>query len=168
MSLEAAGFYLFAVLAVASASFLLVEGRTPISSSLAFSVLGIAIAGVLQALGADFLAVAQWILSLGAGLVLLVASVMVAGVVAESLDLASPLRVLAKLAGGVSLVWLVGLLLGTVGDPGEVPGPWATTPGAADLGRVLFGAGTSLVFVLGLLLLVVLVGGLILAKRRLD
>ncbi|HIG00617.1 MAG TPA: hypothetical protein EYQ66_04820 [Myxococcales bacterium] len=168
MSLELAVFYFFGALGVAAASFLLVEGRTPISSSMAFCALGLAIAGVLQTLDADFLAVAQWILSLSAGLVLLVSSVMVAGVATESLDLASPARVLGKLAGGVAVAGLVGLLLGTMGDGVERSGPIALTPGTADLGQALFGAGAPLVFVLGLLLLVALVGGVILAKRRLD
>ena len=168
MSLELAVFYFFGALAVAAASFLLVEGRTPISSSLAFCALGLAIAGVLQTLDAEFLAVAQWILSLSAGLVLLVSSVMVAGVATESLDLASPARVLGKLAGGVAVAGLVGLLLGTMGDGVERSGPIALTPGTADLGQALFGAGAPLVFVLGLLLLVALVGGVILAKRRLG
>ena len=44
--LEMGAFYFFAGLALVSASFLLIEARTPIATSLAFSALGLAIAGV--------------------------------------------------------------------------------------------------------------------------
>ncbi len=171
MTLELAGFYVLAVIAVSAAAFLLIEGRTPVAASVGFSVLGLAIAGVFQALAADFLAISQWILSGGAALVLLVLTVMVAGLGSEDLDAASPLRVLAKLVGALAAACIAGLLVVTVLFPGAaaVVSPESVmTPGTADLGQSLFGQGPSRVLVLGLLLLAVLVGSVVLAKRRLD
>jgi len=166
--LEMGAFYFFAGLALVSASFLLIEARTPIATSLAFSALGLAIAGVLQGVAADFIALAEWILSLGAALVLFVSSVMVSGVDGERLGAASPLRVLAKLAGAVAAAVLVGLLVSVVDAPNPAHTPSPTPPGAASLGESLFAPGSALLPLLGLLLLVVLVGSVVLAKRRLD
>ncbi len=166
--LEMGAFHFFAGLALVSASFLLIEARTPISTSLAFSALGLAIAGVLQGVAADFIALAEWILSLGAALVLFVSSVMVSGVDGERLGAASPLRVLAKLAGAVAAAVLVGLLVSVVEAPNPAHTPSLTPPGAASLGGSLFAPGSASLPLLGLLLLVVLVGSVVLAKRRLD
>lgn len=174
--LEAGAFYFFAGFALLSASFLLIEARTPISTSLAFSALGLAIAGVLQGAGADFIALAEWILSLGAALALFVSSVMVSGVRGERFYTASPLRVLAKLAGAVAAAVLVGLLVSVLDTPNvahthtSIPTPIPTplSPGAANLGGSLFASGSASLPLLGLLLLVVLVGSVVLARRRLD
>jgi NADH:ubiquinone oxidoreductase subunit 6 (subunit J) len=171
MTLELAGFYLFAVVAVSAATFLLIEGRTPLAASVGFTVLGLAIAGVLQGLGANFLAIGQWILSAGAALVLLISMVMVGGLGGEGLDGASPLRVLVKLVGAVAAAFLIGLLVVTVLFPGPVAPvspERVATPEIAHLAQSLFGHGPSRILVLGLLLLAVLVGSVVLAKRRLD
>ena len=165
---EMGAFYFFAALALFSASFLLVEARTPLSTSLAFSALGLAIAGVLQGVAADFLALAEWILSLGAALVLFVSSVMVSGVEGERLGAASPLRVLAKLVGAAAAVTLVGLLVSVVVVPQRTEIAFLPSPGAGSLGGFLFAPGSAALPLLGLLLLVVLVGSVVLARRRLD
>jgi NADH:ubiquinone oxidoreductase subunit 6 (subunit J) len=171
MTVELVGFYVLAVIALSAAAFLLIEGRTPIAASVGFSVLGLAIAGVFQVLAADFLAISQWILSGGAALVLLILTGMAGGLGSEDLDVASPLRVLAKLVGVLAAAGVVGLLVVTVLFPGAgavvSPAP-VMTPGIADLGQSLFGQGPSRVLVLGLLLLAGLVGSVVLAKRRLD
>ena len=168
MMLEEFSFYLFAGLGVSAAGFLLIEGRTPLSASIAWGFLGLAVAGVLQALGADFLAIAQWTLSLGSVLILFIASLMVSDSVEERFGQASMARVFAKLLGVVAAVLCAGLLFGVIpqSDPGQVQP--AAMPGAAEVGRSLFGGGASPVHILGLLLLAVLVGSIVLAKRRLD
>jgi NADH:ubiquinone oxidoreductase subunit 6 (subunit J) len=168
MTLELAVFYFCAGLAAVAAFFLLIEARTPLSASLAFSALGLAVAGIMQGLAADFLAVAQWILSLGAALVLFVSSLMVSGVAGERLGTPSPLRVVAKLSGAVAAAALVGLLLSVVSASRTAPTPSPASPGAASVGESLFGADAVPLHLLGLLLLVVLVGSVVLGKRRLD
>ena len=166
MMLDAWAFYLCAGLALATAFFLLAEARAPLPTSLGGVVLGLAVAGVMQAVGADYLALAAWILALGSALVFFVASLMVSGWGLEEFGTPEPLRVLAKLLGVAVAACLVALLFWALPSAPVVAAPPPVSPAA--LGRALFGPGMAPLFLLGLLLLVAIIGSVVLGKRRLD
>lgn len=165
---ELGAFHLFAGLALVAAFFLFAEARTPLAASVAFAVLGLAVAGAVAELDAGFLAAVRWMLSLGAALALFVTWVMVSGMGAEPFGAPSPLRVLGKLLGVLALAAWLGLLFMSLDAAPPTTDAGAARAGAADLGRWLFGPGASAAHLLGLLLLVALVGAVVLGKRRLD
>jgi len=168
MTLDIFVVYFCAGLALAAAFFLLVEARAPLSASLGLVVLGLAVAGVMQAVAADYLALAEWILALGSALVFFVASLMVSGRGSEAFGTPEPLRVVAKLLGAVAVAVLVVLLFWTLPSPPPIPAVPPSAPAPAALGLALFGSGMTPLFLLGLLLLVAIIGSVVLGKRRLD
>ncbi|MDE0886701.1 MAG: NADH-quinone oxidoreductase subunit J [Myxococcota bacterium] len=168
MMLEAVAFYAFACLAIVSSGFLLVEGRTPLSASIALAIFGFSVAGLIQSLGADLLAILQWLLSLASVAVLFVASLTVSGLAEEEFNLPPASRVMVKLLGVVAAVCLAGILAWIVGGSfGELAGE-AELPGSQAVAISLYSGWASPLHLLGLLLLVVLVGSVVLAKQRLD
>jgi NADH:ubiquinone oxidoreductase subunit 6 (subunit J) len=168
MMLEAVAFYAFAGLAMVSSGFLLAEGRTPLSASIALAVFGFSVAGLIQALGADLLAILQWMLSLASVGVLFVASLTVSGLAEEEFNLPPASRVMVKLLGVVAAVCLGGALAWVVGGTfGDLAGE-AELPGSQAVAFSLYTASASPLHLLGLLLLAVLVGSVVLAKQRLD
>ena len=166
MTLDVLVLYFCAGLALATSFFLLVEARSPLSTSLGLVVLGLAVAGAMQAVGADYLALAEWILALGSALVFFVASLMVSGRGLEDFATPEPLRVVAKLLGVAAAACLVALLFWTLPSAPPMPAPPLSSPDA--LGFSLFGPGMAPLFLLGLLLLVAIIGSVVLGKRRLD
>ncbi|MCS5636689.1 MAG: NADH-quinone oxidoreductase subunit J [Myxococcota bacterium] len=166
MMLDVFVLYFCAGLALAAAFFLLVEARAPLSTSLGLVVLGLAVAGVMQAVAADYLALAEWILALGSALVFFVASLMVSGRGLEAFGPPEPLRVVAKLLGALAAAFLAVLLFWTLPSPPPIPTALPSAPAA--LGLALFGSGMTPLFLLGLLLLVAIIGSVVLGKRKLD
>ena len=160
MTLEELAFYAFASLAVASSGFLLTEGRTPRSASIALGLLGFSVAGIFQSLGADLLAILGWLLSL--------ASVLVSGLAEEEFSLASVGRVMVKLLGTVAAVCVAGVLIWIVKETGGGRVGEAALPDSQAIATSLYAGGVSPLQLLALLLLVALVGSVVLAKRRLG
>jgi len=157
-------FVIIAVIAVATALGLVLK-RNPIHGAL-FLVINLgSVAALYLTLGAEFLAAAQVIVYAGAIMVLFVFAIMVLipGKEETGPDPRRPWRLLALPIGGLLLVQVLAIIMGTRGPvPAGAPAPG----GVEAIGRLLF---TDYLFpfeVTSLVLLAALVGALTLAKRR--
>jgi NADH-quinone oxidoreductase subunit J len=164
MSGDAAVFWLFATLTVASAA-VVVLSRTLIYSAFALLVTFFGVAGLYVLLGADFLAATQLLVYVGGILVLLLFGVMLTHKIYD-LDLRSETTQLASgfiVAGGLFVI-LTAVALKTEW-PAVARTPAPTTSG---IGR-LFLSDYLLPFeAASVLLLVALMGAAMIVRRRRD
>ena len=121
------------------------------------------IAGVFLVLHADFLALAQLLVYVGAVAVLFLFGLMLtrAPIGREALD--SQNRGLGLLVSGVLFVVLAGLIIGAFGGESAVE---VTGPAATDIGLHFFATWVLPFELLGVLLLAALVGAVLLARRE--
>ena len=157
-------FVIIAVIAVATALGLVLK-RNPIHGAL-FLVINLgSVAALYLTLGAEFLAAAQVIVYAGAIMVLFVFAIMVLipGKEETGPDPRRPWRLLALPIGGLLLVQVLAIIMGTRGPvPAGAPAPG----GVEAIGRLLF---TDYLFpfeLTSVLLLAAMVGVLLLARRR--
>ena len=157
-------FVLIALIAVGSALGLILK-RNPIHGAL-FLVINLgSVAALYLTLGAEFLAAAQVIVYAGAIMVLFIFAIMVLipGKEETGPDPRRPWRLLALPMGGLLLVQVLVILMGTRGPaPAGPPAPG----GVEAIGRLLF---TDYLFpfeLTSVLLLAAMVGVLLLARRR--
>ena len=157
-------FVIIALITVGSALGLILK-RNPIHAAL-FLVINLAsVAALYLMLGAEFLAAAQVIVYAGAIMVLFVFAIMVLipGKEETGPDPRRPWRLLALPAGGVLLVMVLAIVIGTRG-PTPVGSP---APGGVEaIGRLLFGDYLFPFELTSVLLLAAMVGVLLLARRR--
>ncbi len=160
-------FYAFAALAIVSALGMVLNVRNTVASALCLVVTMIALAGIYVLLEAHIVAVFQIMVYAGAIIVLFLFVVMLLNLGSD--DFAPGRQKLVKLAGVViALVVLAELLrLLTAGLPEAPPLPEGYG-GYTQVGVALYTDYVLLVEVSGLLLLAAIVGGLILAKRRIG
>jgi NADH-quinone oxidoreductase subunit J len=160
-------FYAFAVLAIASALGMVLNVRNTVASALSLVVTMIALAGIYVLLEAHIVAVFQIMVYGGAIIVLFLFVVMLLNLRMD--DFAPGRQKLVRLAAIViALVVLAELLrLLTTGLPEAPPLPEGYG-GYEQVGVALYTDYVLLVEVSGLLLLAAIVGGLILAKRRIG
>jgi len=160
-------FYAFAVLAIVSALGMVLNVRNTVASALSLVVTMVALAGIYVLLEAHIVAVFQIMVYAGAIIVLFLFVVMLLNLRTD--DFAPGRQKLIKLAAVViALVVLAELLrLLTTGLPEAPPLPEGYG-GYAQVGVALYTDYVLLVEVSGLLLLAAIVGGLILAKRRIG
>jgi NADH-quinone oxidoreductase subunit J len=156
-------FVVVALLAVASALGLVLK-RNPIHGALFLVINLFCVAVFYLMLGAEFLAAAQVIIYAGAIMVLFLFAifVLIPGKEETGPDPRRPTRVLAAPVGAILFVLLV-IMLSTRGGQAVTPG--AVDGGVASLGRLLF---TDYLFpfeLTSVLLLAVMVGVLVLARR---
>jgi len=160
-------FYAFAVLAIVSALGMVLNVRNTVASALSLVVTMVALAGIYVLLEAHIVAVFQIMVYAGAIIVLFLFVVMLLNLRTD--DFAPGRQKLVKLAAVViAFVVLAELLrLLTTGLPEAPPLPEGYG-GYAQVGVALYTDYVLLVEVSGLLLLAAIVGGLILAKRRIG
>jgi len=160
-------FYAFAALAIVSALGMVLNVRNTVASALSLVVTMVALAGIYVLLEAHIVAVFQIMVYGGAIIVLFLFVVMLLNLSTD--DFSPGRQKLVKLAGAViALVVLAELLrLLTTGLPEAPPLPEGYG-GYAQVGVALYTDYVLLVEVSGLLLLAAIVGGLILAKRRIG
>jgi NADH-quinone oxidoreductase subunit J len=160
-------FYSFAVLAIVSALGMVLNVRNTVASALSLVVTMVALAGIYVLLEAHIVAVFQIMVYAGAIIVLFLFVVMLLNLRTD--DFSPGRQKLVKLAAAViALVVLAELLrLLTTGLPEAPPLPEGYG-GYAQVGVALYTDYVLLVEVSGLLLLAAIVGGLILAKRRIG
>jgi NADH-quinone oxidoreductase subunit J len=135
-----------------------------------FALLGafLGVAGLYASLAADFLAVIQVLVYVGGILVLLLFAVMLTSrieLAPHSNRAGGPLAWLlaAGLAGSMGVV-LIGLALRTPWV--RAPEPLLLEPTTADLGHILLGPGLLPFELLGVVLLAVVVGSVVVARRE--
>jgi NADH-quinone oxidoreductase subunit J len=157
-------FVIIAVITVGTALGLVLK-RNPIHGAL-FLVINLgSVAALYLTLGAEFLAAAQVIVYAGAIMVLFVFAIMVLipGKEETGPDPRRPWRLLALPIGGLLLVQVLAIIVGTRGPaPAGPPAPG----GVEAIGRLLF---TDYFFpfeLTSVLLLAAMVGVLLLARRR--
>ena len=160
-------FYAFAVLAIVSALGMVLNVRNTVASALCLVVTMIALAGIYVLLEAHIVAVLQIMVYAGAIIVLFLFVVMLLNL--RSDEFSPGRQKLVKFAAVViACVVLAELLrLLTTGLPEAPPLPEGYG-GYAQVGVALYTDYVLAVEVSGLLLLAALVGGLILAKRRIG
>jgi len=157
-------FALIALITVGSALGLILK-RNAIHGALFLVVNLGSVAALYLTLGAEFLAAAQVIVYAGAIMVLFVFAIMVLipGKEETGPDPRRPWRLLALPAGGLLLVLVLAVVLGTRG-PTPVGSP---APGGVEaIGRLLFGDYLFPFELTSVLLLAAMVGVLLLARRR--
>jgi len=157
-------FALIALITVGSALGLILK-RNAIHGALFLVVNLGSVAALYLTLGAEFLAAAQVIVYAGAIMVLFVFAIMVLipGKEETGPDPRRPWRLLALPAGGLLLVLVLAVILGTRG-PTLVGAP---APGGVEaIGRLLFGDYLFPFELTSVLLLAAMVGVLLLARRR--
>jgi len=161
-----AAFVLIALIAVGSALGLILK-RNAIHGAL-FLVINLgSVAALYLTLGAEFLAAAQVIVYAGAIMVLFIFAIMVLipGKEETGPDPRRPWRLIALPAGGLLLVQVLVIVLGTRG-PTPVGAP---APGGVEaIGRLLFGDYLFPFELTSVLLLAAMVGVLLLARRRTE
>ena len=159
-----AAFVIIALIALGSALGLILK-RNAIHGALFLVVNLGSVAALYLTLGAEFLAAAQVIVYAGAIMVLFVFAIMVLipGKEETGPDPRRPWRLLALPAGGLLLVLVLAVILGTRG-PTPVGAP---APGGVEaIGRLLFGDYLFPFELTSVLLLAAMVGVLLLARRR--
>jgi NADH-quinone oxidoreductase subunit J len=164
MSAEAAVFWVFAVVTVASAA-VVVFSRTLIYSAFALLFTFFGVAALYVLLGADFLAATQLLIYVGGILVLLLFGVMLTHKIYD-LDLRSDTTQLGSglLVGAGLFVILSALALKT-----EWPGiARAPAPTTSEIGRLFMGEYLLPFEAASVLLLVALMGAAMIVRRRRD
>ena len=160
-------FYVFAALAIVSALGMVLNVRNTVASALSLVVTMVALAGIYVLLEAHIVAVFQIMVYAGAIIVLFLFVVMLLNL--RSDDFSPGRQTFVKLAAVVITVVVLAELLRllTTGLPEAPPLPEGYG-GYAQVGVALYTDYVLLVEVSGLLLLAAIVGGLILAKRRIG
>ncbi len=160
-------FYAFAVLAIVAALGMVLNVRNTVASAMSLVVTMIALAGIYVLLEAHIVAVLQIMVYAGAIIVLFLFVVMLLNLRTD--DFSPGRQKLVKLAAVVIALVVVAELLSllTTGLPEAPPLPEGYG-GYAQVGVALYTDYVLAVEVSGLLLLAAIVGGLILAKRRIG
>ena len=160
-------FYAFGALAIISALGMLLNLRNTVAAALSLVVTMIALAGIFVLLEAHLVAAIQIMVYAGAIVVLFLFVVMLLNM---RQDAFAPARqwLMKTVAGLVCVAILMQLLRLLSGGLPEAPPLPEGFGGYRQLGLVLYTDYVLLVEMASLLLLVAIVGGLILAKRKID
>jgi len=135
-----------------------------------FALLGtfLGMAGLYASLAADFVAVVQLLVYVGGILVLMLFAVMLTSRIEVAFRSnrypGLPSTALGLLLGAGAAVMLVALALQAPWAPAETPLPYEPT--TAELGRILLTRGLLPFELLGLVLLAVVVGAVVIARRE--
>jgi NADH-quinone oxidoreductase subunit J len=165
MTAEAAVFWAFAALTVASAA-VVVLARSLIYSAFALLVTFFGVAGLYVMLGADFLAATQLLIYVGGILVLLLFGVMLTHRIYD-LDLKS--EVVQFVPGLIIAVGLFAILAAAALRTEWAIGPGrAPAPTTADIGRLFMGEYLLPFEAASILLLVALMGAAMIVRKRKD
>ena len=169
MTIEVILFYGFAALAVFGAVAMLLLVRNAVASAMSLVVTMVSLAGIYVLLEAHLVAVLQIIVYAGAILVLFLFVIMLLNLRNDDFGPVDPAQTVVKIGGVATALALGVAIAGTVS---------ANLPAAAELpegfggfraiGLQLFTDFVVPVETAGLLLLAAVVGGVILAKRRID
>jgi NADH-quinone oxidoreductase subunit J len=180
MSVEAAVFYVFAVITVGAAA-VVVLARSLIYSAFALLFAFFGVAGLYVLLGADFLAATQLLIYVGGILVLLLFGVMLTHKLYD-LDLRSEVTQFlpaAIIVGGLFLIlaWPIDLTFEVAGRQMRIYGllyqtKWALgtgrlpAPTTAEIGQLFMGRYLLPFEAASILLLVALIGAAMIVRRR--
>jgi NADH-quinone oxidoreductase subunit J len=172
MTLQPLFFYLFSLLAVASA-FMVIAAKNPVHSVLFLILAFVNAAGLFILLGAEFLAMILIVVYVGAVAVLFLFVVMMLDVdFAELRTGYLQYLPIGALVGLILLVELVLVLGGTLLAPETVAGTAAPTPplnevsNTAAIGRLLYTRYIFFFQTAGLILLVAMIGAIVLTLRH--
>jgi len=160
-------FYVFGALAIIFALSMLLNLRNTVAAAMSLVVTMISLAGIYVLLEAHLVAAIQIMVYAGAIVVLFLFVVMLLNL---RQDVFAPARqwlmkTVAGLVGVAALMQLLRLLSGGLPEPPPVPEGFG---GYRQLGLALYSDYVLLVEMASLLLLAAIVGGLILAKRKID
>jgi len=160
-------FYAFGALAIISALGMLLNLRNTVAAALSLVVTMIALAGIFVLLEAHLVAAIQIMVYAGAIVVLFLFVVMLLNMRQDAFAPARQwlMKTVAGLVGVAVLMQLLRLLSGGLPEAPPLPEGFG---GYRQLGLVLYTDYVLLVEMASLLLLVAIVGGLILAKRKID
>lgn len=162
MDIYTIAFYLFAVITVVSAYFV-VTTKNIIYAAYNLLVTFFGVAGIYVLLGADFIAIVQLIIYVGGILILILFGVMLTNKI-TNVDIRSessfifPASVVIGLFSGVLLAAVLRLNISKFISPGE-------HISARELGVAMLNEYTLVFLILGVLLLIALVGAANLARR---
>ena len=172
MTVNAAFFYLFAAVTVASA-FMVIASRNPVQSVLFLILAFVNAAGLFLLLGAEFLAMILVIVYVGAVAVLFLFVVMMLDV--DFAALREGFLSYLPIGGLIGVVFLIELLLvvsGWVMNPNLVQSPTAAAASGEGItntqaiGRVLYTQYFYFFQAAGLILLVAMIGAIVLTLRE--
>ena len=160
-------FYAFGALAIISALGMLLNLRNTVAAALSLVVTMIALAGIFVLLEAHLVAAIQIMVYAGAILVVFLFVVMLLNLRQDAFAPGRQwlMKAAAGLVGVAILMQLLRLLSGGLPEAPPLPEGFG---GYRQLGLVLYTDYVLLVEMASLLLLVAIVGGLILAKRKID
>lgn len=162
MDIYTIAFYLFAVITVVSAYFV-VTTKNIIYAAYNLLVTFFGVAGIYVLLGADFIAIVQLIIYVGGILILILFGVMLTNKI-TNVDIRSessfifPASVVIGLFSGVLLAAVLRLNISKFISPGE-------HISARELGVAMLNEYTLVFLILGVLLLIALIGAANLARR---
>jgi NADH-quinone oxidoreductase subunit J len=164
--MDAVLFLIFAFVAVASATSLVLQ-KHPISSALSLvGVMG-SLAVLYLLLGAEFLAAAQLIVYAGAIMVLFVFVIMLLNAGAEQRSSRSTIVKWIGIPLFAAFIGVLGYLIQSrVPDSGAVTFGSFTTAGGREIGRALFTQYLLPFEVTSLLILIAIVGAVVLARKE--
>ncbi len=169
MGVEGVLFYVFALLAVASAIAMVSFVRNVVAGAMSLVVTMISLAGIYVLLEAHLVAAIQIMVYAGAILVLFLFVIMLLNLREDDFSPLRPSQRLLKLLGIGAAIAIVAV--GAQQLPGSLP-PVPDLPegfgGYRDIGLVLYTDYAVIVEATGLLLLAAIVGAVILAKRKID
>jgi len=170
--LEAAFFYLFAFVAVASA-FMVISSRNPVHSVLFLILTFFNAAGLFELLGAEFIAMMLVVVYVGAVAVLFLFVVMMLDInfvaLRQGFVRYLPIGAVVGLILVAELIFIFG---GWANSPGATAALAAPTPAMAEvsntqaLGRLLYTQYFYLFQVAGMVLLVAMIGAIVLTHRE--
>jgi NADH-quinone oxidoreductase subunit J len=156
-------FWVLAIFTVAAALGVVLL-RDVFRAAMSLILLFLVIAGIYLTLSADFLALVQILVYVGAISILLIVGVMLTRDVMHG-NPAGRLRVPAIIVGALLLGTLAWTILGTAWNPSLLP---PREPTAAFLGQRLFGTGGYLlqVQIVAILLLTAMLGAIVLLREK--
>ena len=142
---------------------------SPIVNAAGLVVSMTGVAGACGLAGAPLFGLLQLIISLAVALTFVLFSLTWVGTGRDPIAPLSPGRVVARVFAGLAAVAWIGIIasVGLIGLPDGPPGA-VPDAGGRTLGRSLFQDDVIVVGVLGLILLVAILGGVVLAARRSD
>lgn len=158
-------FYLFAGLAIASAVSM-VWHRNPLYSAISLVGVFIALSCIYVTLAAPFIAAVQILIYAGAIMVLVVFVIMLLNLDEEQPH--SRLRYLYAVGGGLGLILLVQtffIFYAVMSAPNHAVNTGETVGRTIDIGRAMYTEYLLPVEIVGILLLMAVVGGVVLARR---
>ena len=158
-------FYLFAGLAIASAVSM-VWHRNPLYSAISLVGVFIALSCIYVTLAAPFIAAVQILIYAGAIMVLVVFVIMLLNLDEEQPH--SRLRYLYAVGGGLGLILLVQtffIFYAVMSAPNLAVNTGETVGRTIDIGRAMYTEYLLPVEIVGILLLMAVVGGVVLARR---